>query len=98
MFPHQRRNRPLKIVSWNVDSILNKIPEFENFVNSHDPDLIVLQETNLRPCHSLNTSKYKTYRNDRTTHCGGGMAILIKRSIPHHILDIKTYSVVNTRT
>ncbi|GFY76942.1 putative RNA-directed DNA polymerase from transposon X-element [Trichonephila inaurata madagascariensis] len=50
----------------------------------------------LRPCHSLNLPNYKTYRTDRLTHHGGGTAILIKRSIPHHILDIKTHSIENT--
>ncbi|GFY50471.1 putative RNA-directed DNA polymerase from transposon X-element [Trichonephila inaurata madagascariensis] len=50
----------------------------------------------LHPCHSLNLPNYKTYRNDRTTHRGGGTAILIKSSIPHHILDIKTHNIENT--
>ncbi|GFX37017.1 RNA-directed DNA polymerase from mobile element jockey [Trichonephila clavipes] len=77
-------------------SILNKINEFEIFINSQDPDLIALQETNLRPCHSLHIPNYKTYRNDRLTHRGGVTAILIKSSIPHHVLDIATHSLENT--
>ncbi|GFY56704.1 probable RNA-directed DNA polymerase from transposon X-element [Trichonephila inaurata madagascariensis] len=96
MFPRNRRTRPLKIVSWNADSIINKVNEFEIFISEHDPDIIALQETKLRPCHSLNLPNYKTYRTDRLTHRGGGTAILIKRSIPHHILDIKTHSIENT--
>ncbi|GFY47187.1 RNA-directed DNA polymerase from mobile element jockey [Trichonephila inaurata madagascariensis] len=96
MFPHNRRVRPLTIVSWNADSIVNKFNEFEDFVSEHDPDIIALQETMLQPCHSLNLPNYKTYRTDRLTHRGGGTAILIKISIPHHILDIKTHCVENT--
>ncbi|GFY62038.1 putative RNA-directed DNA polymerase from transposon X-element [Trichonephila inaurata madagascariensis] len=91
-----KRVRPLTIFSWNADSIVNKFNELENFVIEHDPDVIALQETMLRPCHSLNLPNYKTYRTDRLTHRGGGMAILIKNSIPHHILDIKTHSIENT--
>ncbi|GFT55651.1 probable RNA-directed DNA polymerase from transposon X-element [Trichonephila clavipes] len=50
----------------------------------------------LRPCHSLHIPNYKTYRNDRLTHRGGGTAILIKSSIPHHVLDIATHTLENT--
>ncbi|GFX37015.1 nucleic-acid-binding protein from transposon X-element [Trichonephila clavipes] len=91
-----QRNRPLKVISWNADSIINKIQEFEFFINSQDPDVIALQETRLRPCHNLNLPNYKTYRTDRLTHRGGGTAVLIKSSIPHHVLDIKTHSLENT--
>ncbi|GFU05335.1 RNA-directed DNA polymerase from mobile element jockey [Trichonephila clavipes] len=63
---------------------------------SQDPDIIALQETRLRPCHNLNLPNYKTYRTDRLTHRGGGTAVLIKSSIPHHVLDIKTHSLENT--
>ncbi|GFW43421.1 putative RNA-directed DNA polymerase from transposon X-element [Trichonephila clavipes] len=37
-----------------------------------------------------------TYRNDRLTHRGGGTAIIIKRTIAHHSIDIPTTSLQNT--
>ncbi|GFV89569.1 probable RNA-directed DNA polymerase from transposon X-element [Trichonephila clavipes] len=58
--------------------------------------LLRIKETRLRPCHNLNLPNYKTYRTDRLTHRGGGTAVLIKSSIPHHVLDIKTHSLENT--
>ncbi|GFY15084.1 RNA-directed DNA polymerase from mobile element jockey [Trichonephila clavipes] len=37
-----------------------------------------------------------TYRKDRLTHRGGGTAIIIKRTIAHHSIDIHTTSLQNT--
>ncbi|GFU53905.1 putative RNA-directed DNA polymerase from transposon X-element [Trichonephila clavipes] len=37
-----------------------------------------------------------TYRNDRLTHRGCGAAIIIKRTIAHHSIDIHTTSLQNT--
>ncbi|GFY16042.1 probable RNA-directed DNA polymerase from transposon X-element [Trichonephila clavipes] len=37
-----------------------------------------------------------TYRNDRLSHRGGGTAIIIKRTIAHHSIDIHTTCLENT--
>ncbi|GFW30186.1 RNA-directed DNA polymerase from mobile element jockey [Trichonephila clavipes] len=84
----------LHIVSLNADGIQRKIEELENYINDNSPDIIALQETNLRPCIDLNIPKYSTHRNDRLTHRGGGTAILVKNSIAHHVINIYT-TVVN---
>ncbi|GFV17282.1 probable RNA-directed DNA polymerase from transposon X-element, partial [Trichonephila clavipes] len=39
---------------------------------------------------------YTTHRNDRLPHRGGGTAILIKRTIAHHSLDLRTHTLENT--
>ncbi|GFW03456.1 probable RNA-directed DNA polymerase from transposon X-element [Trichonephila clavipes] len=83
----------LHIVSWNADGIQRKIEELENYINDNSPDIIALQETNLRPCIKLNIPNYSTHRNDRLTHRGGGIAILVKNSIAHHVINIYTTAV-----
>ncbi|GFW65473.1 probable RNA-directed DNA polymerase from transposon X-element, partial [Trichonephila clavipes] len=83
----------LHIVSWNADGIQRKIEELENYINDNSPDIIALQETNLRPCIDLNIPNYSTHRNDRLTHRGGGTAILVKNSIAHHVINIYTTAV-----
>ncbi|GFW24947.1 probable RNA-directed DNA polymerase from transposon X-element [Trichonephila clavipes] len=88
--PHQDK---LHIVSWNADGIQRKIEELENYINDNSPDIIALQETNLRPCIDLNIPNYSTHRNDRLTHRGGGTAILVKNSIAHHVINIYTTAV-----
>ncbi|GFU83872.1 zinc finger protein 112 [Trichonephila clavipes] len=57
--------------------------------------VINLQETHLQPCHHLAFPNYNIYRTDRTCR-GGGTAILIKRSIPHHEIVINNHSFETT--
>ncbi|GFT92026.1 RNA-directed DNA polymerase from mobile element jockey [Trichonephila clavipes] len=56
-----------------------------DFFDKHAPDLLLLQETHLRPEHSFSIPNYICYRNDRpnSAHGWGGTAILIKRNISH---------------
>ncbi|GFW02628.1 probable RNA-directed DNA polymerase from transposon X-element [Trichonephila clavipes] len=56
-----------------------------DFIDKHAPDLLLLQETHLRPEHSFSIPNYICYRNDRTNSVRGwgGTAILIKRNISH---------------
>ncbi|GFV18524.1 probable RNA-directed DNA polymerase from transposon X-element [Trichonephila clavipes] len=92
----KQTQRSIKIVTWNADGIRTKIPEFEEYIQRYDPDIIALQETFLQPCHSFNIPNYTIYRNDRLTHRGGGTAILIKNSIAHHSIHIHTHALENT--
>ncbi|GFU21962.1 putative RNA-directed DNA polymerase from transposon X-element [Trichonephila clavipes] len=65
--------------------------ELRDFVNKYKPDVISLQETWLRPSHTIALANYKIYRNDRnqltrnayTARAGGGTAIMIKKSMKH---------------
>ncbi|GFT29884.1 RNA-directed DNA polymerase from mobile element jockey [Nephila pilipes] len=77
------RQKFLKILSWNCNSITPKFLEFHDFVQKIDPDVIALQETRLKPATKLNLPNLTTHRTDRTTYAGGGTALLIKSSIPH---------------
>ncbi|GFT51191.1 hypothetical protein TNCV_4518701 [Trichonephila clavipes] len=54
------------------------------------------KETFLRPSDDLNLANYSTHRSDRLTHRGGGTAVLVKKSIPHHGIKINTSTVEST--
>ncbi|GFT80138.1 probable RNA-directed DNA polymerase from transposon X-element [Trichonephila clavipes] len=75
----------LSLISWNANGILNKILEFKLFEEKNIPDVILIQETHLRPVHKFSVANYKCYRNGRITDgpASGGTLILIKKSIPH---------------
>ncbi|GFY20933.1 RNA-directed DNA polymerase from mobile element jockey [Trichonephila clavipes] len=79
------------LVSWNANGIRTRVEEFREFISEWNPDIINLQETHLQPCHHLAFPNYNIYRTDRTFR-GGGTAILIKRSIPHHEIIINNQS------
>ncbi|GFT35288.1 probable RNA-directed DNA polymerase from transposon X-element [Trichonephila clavipes] len=77
----------LSLCSWNANGLLSKISEFKIFIEKYDPDILLIQETRLRPTLNINISNYTCYRNDRisngTTPTLGGTIIFIKKSIPH---------------
>ncbi|GFU61257.1 RNA-directed DNA polymerase from mobile element jockey [Trichonephila clavipes] len=62
--------------------------EFKIFLEKYAPDLILIQETHLRPKYNINIPNYICYRNDRDTgeRARGGTLILIRRNFPHYNL------------
>ncbi|GFX89673.1 probable RNA-directed DNA polymerase from transposon X-element [Trichonephila clavipes] len=77
----------LSLCSWNANGLLSKISEFRLFVEKYDPDILLIQETRLRPTLNININNYTCYRNDRITNgpTRGGTLIFIKKvhTIPH---------------
>ncbi|GFT69255.1 RNA-directed DNA polymerase from mobile element jockey [Nephila pilipes] len=86
----------LKILSWNCNSITNKYLEFTDFIKEKNPDIIALQETRLKPSLSLNIPNFTTHRTDRGTYAGGGTAILVRNSLPHHATPLQTSNIEGT--
>ncbi|GFW38622.1 probable RNA-directed DNA polymerase from transposon X-element [Trichonephila clavipes] len=81
----------LSLCSWNTNGLLSKLTELKIFIEQHSPDLILIQETHLRPSHNINIANYTCYRNDRPTSSDnnrafGGTLILVKNAINHYSL------------
>lgn len=74
------------IVSWNTNSVYPKRHELLQFVADNDVDILLLQETFLRPHTIFNIPNYSVYRNDRTDRGGGGTAVVVKNSLKHRAL------------
>lgn len=89
-------NNNINVITWNARGIRKKYFEFLNFLNSNKVDIALITETWLTSEVRLPSSDYKCYRVDRTDLKGGGVAILIRKSIQHSLLPtIKTQSVEN---
>lgn len=79
----------LKILSWNCQSIKNKIPEFRRHLESNIYHIVLLQETWLTDRSEPEYLKIKNYswlRNDReatSNHPHGGVAILVHDSLSY---------------
>ncbi|GFU34318.1 RNA-directed DNA polymerase from mobile element jockey, partial [Nephila pilipes] len=86
----------LRILSWNCNSITNKLLEFTDFVKEKNPDIIALQETRLKPSLTLNIPNFTTHRTDRSIYAGGGTAILVRNSLPHHATPLQTSTIEGT--
>ncbi|GIX72367.1 RNA-directed DNA polymerase from mobile element jockey [Caerostris extrusa] len=54
----------LKICYWNANGIYSKLTDFKNFLHNHNPDVILLQETMLKPTQTIFIPNYNFFRND----------------------------------
>ena len=84
----------LKIITWNALGIRNKALEFFTFLCKHDVDLALVSETWLSSNINLSNRSYKCYRYDRQDRTGGGVAMVVKRSIRHLLLPIVRTQIV----
>ncbi|GFS85280.1 putative RNA-directed DNA polymerase from transposon X-element [Trichonephila clavipes] len=86
----------LRIAALNANGIRSRIVELRNFINKHSFDIILIQETHLRPGVSIRVPNYTLYRNDRQNQNipSGGTAILIKSSLNHHHLPTPSLGTV----
>lgn len=75
----------IKIMCWNAQSIMPKLIELIDFLNSNPIDIIVVTETWLNKSKKMYIPNYIIYRLDRQDGNHGGVAILIKNNITHSI-------------
>ncbi|GFX26794.1 probable RNA-directed DNA polymerase from transposon X-element [Trichonephila clavipes] len=79
----------LSLCSWNANGLLRKYAELRIFIEKHSPDILLIQETHLRPSDNLNIANYTCHRNDRISdgpRTAGGTLILVKNSLKHYCL------------
>lgn len=94
---NKRKPDALKITTWNANSITDKRIELIQFLQDTKTDILLAQETFLKPQRDFKIPNYKIYRSDRLTGRAGGTAILIKKNIMHnHLPNIATEHIENT--
>ena len=87
-------NNIIKMALWNSRGVRNKRDELFQFINSNNIDICLLCETGLNGDHSIKQNNFKCYRYDRQQGRGGGVAILVKKTIPHQLLPLKNTKVI----
>ena len=80
----------LRLISINMNGILNKKTELTDLINRQKPDVILIQETLLKSRHTLTFPNMTLHRTDREGRRGGGTAIPIKGSIKHYESTLET--------
>ena len=78
--------RGLKIMHWNCQgtTTIPQAVELHKFLNEKSIDILLLNETFLKPNHRFQIPGYKVHRKDRISH-GGGVAIVIKSTLKHNV-------------
>lgn len=72
----------------NARSVVNKVQPLENLLLLHEPDIVAITETWLSSDildHEFTPPSYSVIRKDRLSR-GGGVALLIRRSISYTLL------------
>ena len=90
--PDPYTTRPSFVKGWkfcsiNINGVRGKILELLVFLDTHQPQVVAIQETKIDSTITtselfLETCMYSMYRKDRNTH-GGGVMLLIRRGISH---------------
>ena len=76
-----------KVIVWNANGLQHKVLELCDFIRTENIDILNINETKLKPEIKIKIPNFFVYRSDRTRNRGGGVAILIRRSIPHIRID-----------
>ena len=74
----------VKIMYTNIDGVVTKKLEVQDYVNSRKPDLVCLTETKLQEIIEMKTLNFKGYniwRKDRRDKFGGGVLVMAKDNL-----------------
>ena len=69
----------MNIVFWNCQGLRPKWKELQNYLLENQIDILVLNETFLKPKFKFYLPGYDIYKNDRSVGTKGGVAILVKK-------------------
>ena len=82
-----RQNTTLHLASYinfsfvNINGLHRQLTELTDFVMTNNIEVMMVNETHLRPCHKAKIPNFKVYREDRLHHRGGGNVIYVKKHI-----------------
>ena len=85
----------VRMMQWNADGILTKMPELESRVKEFDFDVVMIQESKLQAKHKTPLLQgFTTVRRDRgckpnsTEGKGGGLLTFVKEDIPYTVVEL----------
>jgi ribonuclease HI len=88
---HEERPRPLNILQWNAEGIMNKKGLLRNRLIEEDIDIACIQETHLNPNNMFSIRGYQpAFRVDREGRHNRGILILVKNNIPAREVKVDT--------
>ena len=91
-FNEFKKLKGLKVIHFNIQSVVNKICELKAYINLIKPEIICLTESWLTNKHfdcEFNINDYSLYRKDRLS-IGGGIAVYVnnRSNFTHEFVDI----------
>ena len=77
----------LKISHLNIRSVINKVDELKHFIYSNNVDIMSLNETFLTNNKNLFIEDYNVIRHDRANRRGGGVCLIVHKSIEYNRIN-----------
>jgi exonuclease III len=81
-------HRHLKVVAFNANGIERQAYELRKQLQDLKIDVALFTETHLKPHMRFYIPNYHIYRNDRLDGNKGGIAVAVKKGIPHTYVDL----------
>ena len=83
-----KKYQNLKIATLNIQALKNKTILLEQIMHENNLDILCITETFLTPqILSYNFLNYTLHRNDRLYKKGGGVAVLIRKTLKYRTLE-----------
>jgi hypothetical protein len=92
MLSHLRINTTegLRCIQWNARGLSkSKLEVFRNFISSTNPEIVLLSETHWTDAFNVKFKAYHIAKKNRLNRIGGGVAILIHKSLQFLPLNLK---------
>ena len=87
----------LSIIQWNARSLNNaRLAEFRSNLSIHNPSIVLLSETHWSDSYSVRFKSYNCIVKNRPPNGKGGVAILIKKSIPFIPLSLPDSNTIES--
>ena len=84
-----RSRPPLKILQWNAAYLYkDKLNEFRKDLSNLNPSIVLLSETNWKDEYKVKFAAYNVFCLNRQAQRGGGVAILVKKTISASTLSL----------
>ena len=75
-------NQSLRVIQWNANGLKeDRLEELRGHLSVYNPSVVCLCETHWKPHLSPSFKSYNILRRDRITRGGGGVALLIHKSL-----------------
>lgn len=81
-----------QIMHWNARGLLHNLDDITELLHKHNPKVLCIQETHLKPSQTNFLRQYAVFRKDRdeATASSGGVAIIVQKSVPCRPLILQT--------
>ena len=87
-------NKNISILQWNCHGFRPNFEEIRTLIFNFKPHILTLQETHFKDIDNINIRGFdhyfKTCVSEVDGRATGGCSILIKKGIPHEVLELDT--------